>query len=81
MTVDSNARRQAILFEVAAVADRYEQDQAPEDTNWRVDDLRSVVLSINAKHDSPEDLKWSLREAAGQLVAWLEHLEAEKAKA
>jgi hypothetical protein len=67
--VDSVARRQAILFEVAAVATRYEQDTLGRDTDERWDDLYGLITG---------DMSPSvLVELAGRCVAWLEHLEQE----
>lgn len=77
MTVDSNARRQAILYEIAAVATRYEQDTAPGFGFERKTDLRDALEQLDHYYDMPGPLI----ELAGRCVAWLENLEAEKAKA
>jgi hypothetical protein len=80
MTVDSNARRQAILFEVAAVATCYEQDTAPGDDEG----LRTTHLYKSLEHvdeSSGDEVVSAITEHAGRCVAWLEHLEATEAKA
>lgn len=80
MTVDSVARRQAILFEIAAVAIRYEQDTAPDDDEG----LRTTHLYKSMEHvdeSSDDALAPAITELAGRCVAWLEYLEAQKAKA
>jgi hypothetical protein len=84
-TVDSNARRQAILFEVAAVATRYENDQAPATARERSADLRAQLehldlVSLVAVEGSEHHYTSTL-ELAGRCVAWLEHLAENEAKA
>jgi hypothetical protein len=78
-TVDSNARRQAILFEVAAVATRYEQDAAPESLNARLMGIAEahnrLCLSLMRGRVA------AVTELAGRCVAWLEHLAEMEAKA
>lgn len=90
MSVDSDARRQAILFEVAAVATRYEQDEAPGGERVRCGDLRAMLDHLEltvAVRGGPlpvfqaEVRKAAVRELAGRCVAWLEHLSENEAKA
>lgn len=82
MTVDSNARREAILFEISAVATRYEQDIAPATCHDRSEDLRTIMADVAyAAEWSPRSVGPRTRELAGRCVAWLEHFEAERAKA
>lgn len=75
MTVDSNARREAILFEISAVAIRYEQDSAPSDPRERRRDLKASLERVAT--DTPSAPRAALTELAGRCVAWLEHLERE----
>lgn len=79
MTVDSNARRQAILFEVAAVATRYEQDITPEDAQTREIDLTMALETVHRAY-SDAGHRSAVTELAGRCVAWLEHLATTEAK-
>lgn len=80
MTVDSNARRQAILYEVAAVATRYEQDTACETPGERLAGVLGAADSVAVWGEHAADTAW-LVELAGRCVAWLEHLAEIEAKA
>jgi hypothetical protein len=80
MTVDSNARRQAILFEVAAVSARIAADESITDPAHQLVALADSWDAVVFFSDTGEAER-TLVELAGRCVAWLEHLESEKAKA
>ena len=70
---DAQARRAAVLFEVAAVADRYEQDRAAEDegADVRLANILNVADRMYALGAADVDTRTKL-EMAGRLLAWLE---------
>jgi hypothetical protein len=67
-SVDAQSRRAAVLFEIAARADRYEADVAPQSHGERF----AGVLAMS------DSLAWEscardpLLELAGRVLAWLE---------
>lgn len=66
--------REAILFEVSAVATRYAQDTPPGNRQARYEDL---CLPLAGLWPDPDMERAALKECAGRCVAWLEHLERE----
>jgi hypothetical protein len=68
---DTAARRATIFFELAAVADRYTMDQAPESHGERLADLLHAVdrLQVEWSHGSGVP---ALREVGGLVLSWLE---------
>jgi hypothetical protein len=68
---DRHTRRAAVLFEVAAVADRYQQDTAPESHGERLADILKAADQLTVEWSRGEAVM-ALRELAGRCVAWLE---------
>lgn len=78
---DRSASREAILFEIAAVATRYEQDTPPDDDEQREMDIAAmwgIPPEVVAHHASGRSrTRRSLLELAGRCVAWLENLDTQ----
>lgn len=62
-----DTRRAALLDEVAAVADRYEQDTPPTTQQERYDGLTECLAFVWPGAKRP-----ALYELAGRVLAWLE---------
>jgi hypothetical protein len=69
MSVDAGARRAAVLFEIAAPADLYEADVAPQSDGERF----AGVLSLGDSLSWEACARGPLLELAGRCLAWLEH--------
>jgi hypothetical protein len=70
MSVDAGARRAAVLFEIAAHADLYEADVAPDYPRERMANIKAAADRVGM--DSLGRPK-GLYELAGRVLAWLEH--------
>jgi hypothetical protein len=73
-SVDARARRAAVLFEIAAVADRYEQDTGPGSYGERLGDLLATADGVLLAYESVgvEGFNPAVLELAGRCLAWLE---------
>jgi hypothetical protein len=73
-SVDAQSRRTTVLFEIVAVADRYEQDQAPATSLERLKDLIKAEDKVGQAGwvFPPAPERSALLELAGRVLAWLE---------
>lgn len=77
--VDRDARRAAVLYEIAAVATRYEQDVTPPGHETRKTDLLMALDNVLRAY-TDDGHRASVTELAGRCVAFLEHLAWMEAK-
>jgi hypothetical protein len=75
---DARARRITIQYEIAARADRYEQDTAPQDEVERAQDVIAVADEVLTAIG--DDLVPKLLELAGRVQAWLEAVAEQEQK-
>ncbi len=66
--MDRKSRRAAVLFEIAAVADRYEQDTPPGSSSVRLAGVHEAARQVRLR-SCPRS---QLLELAGRCLAWLE---------
>jgi hypothetical protein len=76
-SVDAQSRRATVLFEIAAHADLYEADVAPETPGERLADVIAATDRLPLRLQVMEDhggeaMTPFLLELAGRVLAWLE---------